>query len=263
MIQPSERPQTHIQTLIDGLIKDAADYDQEHERMMDQVQESSIVTLTPWLRRTGWTRTFRGKDMKKLTELMEKPAVGEPQLLMIWESVERVIKKSYEGVKDCWDRNWILIPFWLVSGQKNEESTKPFRTYYSESTVTRYTSYWQQFITFCIRVSLLDLEEFGVQFTSSQMDSIRDLRSMVELENPTDEELDRAVLALSVMLIKHADYLKEKSALIYFTGVLGYNTESKQWINAGNKVRFSPDIRIIYSDSGWITILYPCNDFGT
>ena len=192
--EPSERPQAHIQTLIDGLIKDAADYDQEYERMMDQVQESSIITLSPWLRRTGWTRTFRGKDMKKLSELMEKPATGEPSLLMIWNSIERVIQKSYDGVKDCWDRNWILIPFWLVSGQKNEESSKPFRTYYAESTTARYTSYWQQFIMFCVRVSLLDLDEFGVQFTLSQMNTVRDLLSMVELDNPTDADLDKMVL---------------------------------------------------------------------
>src|SRR5438552_18985669 len=65
---PSTIDPTTLQSLIDGLVQDARNRDEEHERMLDQVHESSLVTLTPWLRRTGWVRTFMGKNMKTRSE---------------------------------------------------------------------------------------------------------------------------------------------------------------------------------------------------
>jgi len=36
-------------------------------------------------------------------------------------------------------------------------------------------------------------------------------------------------MELSVLLIQHSDYAAQRSSLIYFCGILGYNTSSKQW----------------------------------
>jgi len=44
-----------------------------------------------------------------------------------------------------------------------------------------------------------------------------------------DEAIDQKVLELSVLLIQHSDYTRQRSSLIYFCGVLGFNVEWKQW----------------------------------
>ena len=80
---PEERPQTFSAALINDLVQAAAKGDEEFERKMDEVYDPSIMALTPWLRRTGWTRTFKKKDMKVLHELKVKPSNFEPGLLMV------------------------------------------------------------------------------------------------------------------------------------------------------------------------------------
>jgi hypothetical protein len=48
-------------------------------------------------------------------------------------------------------------------------------------------------------------------------------------ENGDKEELYDLILSLSVALICHSDYARERSSLIYYSGVRGYNVEYKQW----------------------------------
>ena len=48
-------------------------------------------------------------------------------------------------------------------------------------------------------------------------------------ETTDDSTIDKKILELSILLIQHSDYAKKRSSLIYFTGVLGYNIEWKQW----------------------------------
>src|SRR5579864_7549094 len=68
---PAHHP-TMFEALLDGLVQDAANRDEEYEHLLDLVHESSLVTLTPWLRRTGWNKIFRGKIMKILSDLSLK-----------------------------------------------------------------------------------------------------------------------------------------------------------------------------------------------
>src|SRR5436190_14444928 len=48
-------------------------------------------------------------------------------------------------------------------------------------------------------------------------------------ETNNDSEIEKKILELSILLIQHSDYAKEHSSLVYFTGVLEYNVEWKQW----------------------------------
>src|SRR5205809_1529274 len=52
--------------------------------------------------------------------------------------------------------------------------------------------------------------------------------------NVTDEtnnnsKIEKKILEQYILLIQHSDYAKERSSLVYFMGVLGYNVEWKQW----------------------------------
>ena len=181
-----------LDALMNGLLNEGTDRDQEYERTLDLVHKSSSTTLTPWLRRTGWTKTFEGRNMKELVELTEKPEHGEPGLLLIWNAIKRVIQKCFDGVNDCWNRNWSLILFWLISTKRTEDSSKPFRMHFKDSTISRYASYWQQFFMFCLR-SLQDPDKYGIQLQETQRDGLNELQAMVDLEQPSNDELDKKV----------------------------------------------------------------------
>ena len=189
----SSENSSQMNVLMNALVKEASDRDEQHERQLDTVYNAHITTLTPWLRRTMWSDMFMGKDMNQLVELMGKPSVGETGLLAIWNATEKLVHKSFLGVKDCWGRGWSLIPFWLVSAHKNEESSKPFRIFYQDATIARYASYWQRLIVFCLRALLQDRSELGVQFRECQAEKLNELLARVELGEPTEEELEKMV----------------------------------------------------------------------
>ena len=54
-----------------------------------------------------------------------------------------------------------------------------------------------------------------------------EINIMSEMNN--NSKIEKKILELSILLIQHSDYAKERSSLVYFTGVLGYNVEWKQW----------------------------------
>ena len=84
--------------MIDSIIDEAEERDTKHYASLNQVQDNILlVTKTPWLRRTGWEETFKGKDMlelSKLTNALEQRAYDERNL---WESVSRVIHQCFKG----------------------------------------------------------------------------------------------------------------------------------------------------------------------
>ena len=182
-----------------SLLEEGKNRDQEHEQTLDRILNSSNIILTPWLRRTGWTKTFEGKNMKDLIDLRRKPEIGEPGLLLIWNAIGRIVQKCFDGVKDCWSRNWGLILFWLVSTQRSEDSSKPFRMHFKDSTISRYASYWQQFFMFCLR-ALEDPNKYGIQLRDEQLNGLNELQAMVELEEPSNKILDEKVMTLYMTL---------------------------------------------------------------
>jgi len=183
------------------------------------------VTKTPWLRHTRWEEIFVEKDMKELNKLVDPPGQRDYDECKLWDSVTRVLNGCFNGFLDCQKRGWSLIPFWLSSVDRNKENTKPFRSYIAPYTLRRYIGYWQRYLLFCMRAIMT---EEAVQFTPQQSDCLLELISIIH-QNEDHENIDKKVLELSVLLIKHSDYASQQSSLIYFSGVLGYNVDWKQW----------------------------------
>jgi hypothetical protein len=70
----------------------------------------------------------------------------------------------------------------------------------------------------------------SVSFTPSQRRCLYELLLIVDLDDVTDKDMfDAKVLELCTLLVQHSDYATQRSSLIYFTGVLGFNVEYKQW----------------------------------
>ena len=104
MTRDNEQPAhaSPMDHLVDSLLEEAGEHDEAHRRALNKVADSqNSVTLTPWLRRTGWPRMFKGRDMEELVNLARLPEKAEVQLKAVCESVARVIKDCTVGVMDC------------------------------------------------------------------------------------------------------------------------------------------------------------------
>jgi hypothetical protein len=191
-------------------------------------EEALMVDLTPWLRRTNWLRTFKGKVMDTLVELARLPGQDEPKLQLVSESVQRVItQRCVDSVTDISERGWNLIPFLLNSTDPTAPNSSPFKQHYDKRTIPRYAQSWARLICLCLRA--VNTDGHDVEFTDAQEQCVYDLREMVELGAPMDKELDDKVMDLSALLIMHDDYEERRSVIKYYTGILGFNSTSKQW----------------------------------
>jgi hypothetical protein len=207
--------------LLSGLLESGDERDQEYQQSLNLVQDSSnIVTLTPWLQRTKWTKQFVGKDMEKLFALTKKPVREEGHLYDLWGRVDSVLRRCFKSVLDLDERGWDLIPFWLASAAPNEESSKPFRMFFSKETLVNYISFWQRYICFCLRA--ITSEGHGAEFTEDETELLWKLHNVIFFEQCTPEEEEIAIMELSTCLIQHSDYASVRSSLIYFTGIIGF-----------------------------------------
>jgi superfamily II DNA helicase RecQ len=210
--------------------------DKAKEKDIEEGKETGVmdenyhaVDKTPWMRRTGWLRDFASRNMKVVAHLSQKPEKDEPELELIWRSVERVISRSMGGVEDCSARGWRLIPFWLNSSEASKMNLRPFDIDLEASTVKRYSAYWGRFTCYCLRILQKEEEEWGVQFTLEQEYQLRDLWR-VAMEGEGDEDMmDSMVLQMSIKFIMHSDYTLRKSVLVHFLGVLGYDERTGRW----------------------------------
>jgi hypothetical protein len=172
--------------------------------------------------------------MRTLHRLLTEPKAGsEDRLDIVWAGVKRVITKCFNSVKDCSDRQWTLVMFWLSSASKSEPSNTPFSIYLESSTIDRYTRYWQEFIVFVMHGSEEPNGDYGIEFTMEQTRDMNVLRLLLETSSDMDE-IDDWILTVSIHFIRHSAYEKSRSALIYFTGVLGYHLNWKRWRSPGD-----------------------------
>jgi len=105
----------------------------------------------------------------------------------------------------------------------------------------RYVELWQRFLCFCYRI-IGDQQTYGVEFLDEQIRVIWDLKTSLELGVIHNDTLDEKVFplknlsnqkieALSVSFLKHSDFALQKSSLIYFCGILGFNIQLHQWLD--------------------------------
>src|SRR5437667_10324372 len=134
-----------LDVLWDSKVSEAEEKEKFHQTTLNYVKDSqSLVTKTPWLGHTRWEETFMGKDMSVLVKLTEGPGRHDHQERRVWEATARVVRACFNGIIDCQERGWTLIPFWLRSVDGNKEDTKPFSMLIAPATLYRYINYWQK-----------------------------------------------------------------------------------------------------------------------
>jgi hypothetical protein len=211
-------------------VEEAEQKDKEYQRTLDDVQDiTSLVTKTPWQRYVKWAEMFLGRDMKELHALTDMPKSEDVMEQLIVGAVDGMVRDCWDGFHDCVRRGWKLLAFWLASAVRGKEDTKPFRAHIAPYTLQRYIGYWQGYLLFCWR--MYKRGDTGIQFTMEQQTLLKEVEKLLESESESDVngELMHVLLKLSVALICHSDYALEKSSLVYYSGVRGYNVDNKQW----------------------------------
>jgi len=191
--------------------------------------DKQSVVRTPWLARTGWLERYVNQDMLELYELMEKPRKDDEQwLLEIWEDVPIMLATCFDGMKDIKQRLWERILYWLASPHRDVINKDPINVYLRDSTVRTYSSYWQKFLCFCLRV--MDLGLFNVNFTERQKNDLIELRDLYRAEGPAFiRRRKNQLLLCSIRFIQQTVYEMGLPVLIYYSGILGYDSENKVW----------------------------------
>jgi hypothetical protein len=219
-----------IDRLMESSLEEAYRRDEEFQHGLNHIMDTAtMVDKSPWIRRTGWTESFIGRDMDKLVEAIDSPGMNDA-IYAIPKGVERLLRRCGDGVRDCERRNWTNIGFWLNSIDATTPNTTPFHIHWEEATFQRYMGYWQRFICFCIRTIMDD--QLGAQFTEEQRDLLMQIISTTELDDFHEDALDNLILQFSIRAIMHSDFLQTKSVLRYFCGVLGWNASTKTWKTA-------------------------------
>ena len=65
--------------------------------------------------------------------------------------------------------------------------------------------------------------KYGIEYTDSQLVALEEIKGELEKEDVSNDELDRKVSAASLLFIKHRNFIKQWSALLYFTGMIRYH----------------------------------------
>ena len=230
MYEPDTLPVTNFtEQLLEDLLIQARRQDDEHQNQINRVLDNtSLVTKTPWLRYNKWEQRFADQDMNELHSLTDLPKAIDENETVLTKTVDKILRACWDGFHDCKTRQWDLLPFWLASVARDKENTKPFRSYIDPATFTRYIGYWQGYILLCYR--MYSTNDSRLEFTVGQEGLLQSIHLLLQsyVEDMTDE-LYGLVFQLSVALICHSDYTKQSSSLIYYTGIRGYNVDYKQW----------------------------------
>ena len=86
---------------------------------------------------------------------------------------------------------------------------------------------WTQLILFCWR--LFDNDNTGTEYLLEQREYLIQLRDIIYLGEGSDDDVDAAILNLSISLIKHSDFQQVRSAIKYFCGIKGYKMSESRW----------------------------------
>src|SRR3979490_1796068 len=215
--EPDALPMTNFtEQLLQSMLDEAKHRDDEYQQTINKVLDNTyLVTKTPWLRYNKWEQRFANEDMKELHAFTDLPNAADKIATIIANMVDTIAHKCWDGYHDCLNREWDLLPFWMGSVARDKESTKPFRSYIAPYTLTRYIGYWQSYILLCYR--MYEQKDSRLKFTIAQNALLSDLQAL--MNNYTEDradELHELLFDLSVALIKHSDYAEASSSLTYY-----------------------------------------------
>ena len=205
------------------LLEQGRSLDEQEAKEAAKVDDDQLaIDTTPWMKKTRWGRKFAGRDLLAITALSHKPTKDEGSLMMVWESVHRVMERCRASIVTWHDdeEDGDVVLGWLNSSQVGKCNPDPFSVYYQRSTHVKYTNWFAQGVCYLLRLLYCE-DQHGHRFTSAEEDALHKIWDTVELGGADEAALDSSVLDLSVLLWMHEGRAHSKSAIIHFSAVLG------------------------------------------
>jgi len=208
---------------IERLLDEGKKRDREEQKSVAQTGDEQLPTdNTPWMRKTRWARKFAGRDLLAVAAFCRKPDKDEGSLLLVWQSVHRVLERCRASIAAWHDdeEDGDVILGWLSSPQSDQYNPEPFSTYYEKSTHVKYTNWWAHGICYCLRLVLLE-DRHGHTFSDEEEEALRRVWDVAELGAGDESVLDSSVFDLSVLFWTHEGRAHSKSAIIHISAVFG------------------------------------------
>jgi hypothetical protein len=135
------------------------------------------------------------------------------------------------GIKDCVERRWRPLLFWLASVDATKPQSKPFSHVFDAETLTDYSQAWAGLIMLCLRRSEMP-HDHCVPLTEDSIRALEWIRTVWQRgsEEGTgfeENDLDQAILDFSAQLIMHDSWKNSIGAIEYYCGLMGYQPKTK------------------------------------
>jgi len=202
----------------------------EHARVTVTGEEKE--ERTPWLKTTGWLEHLKGLNLKTLVKASAMPKASEPSLRLACDGMQAALERALRtlGKTDKNTRQWWRSPM------PEEIAHRPMEHLQSPGSFVRYSSYWQRFLAYCLRVNAIagGQERFAthrVTFTPEQkalLDKISSAATGASGNGSSGKPSGRAIMELAQLFAQ--EVLQDKfmdagwaNPLVHFTAVLGIN----------------------------------------
>ena|SRR2546423_9586374 len=111
--EPDALPITNFtEQLLHGMLNEAKHRDDEYQQTINKVLDNTyLITKTPWLHFNKWEHRFANEDMKELYAFTDLPNATDTIETIIAKIVDTIGYECWDRYHDCLNRNWDLLPF--------------------------------------------------------------------------------------------------------------------------------------------------------
>ncbi|KAL5604001.1 hypothetical protein FOVSG1_006751 [Fusarium oxysporum f. sp. vasinfectum] len=168
---------------------------QEEQEEMQKVMDEGILRheTTNWLKRTGWSAHFTGRNLMDIQACSKMPGRGnegnDEVLRHMNEALDRLFfDRCIGGLKSM----PLMTRLLLASPHPHDAHSRPFGPLQEKTSMDRYLGYIKRFLCYCLNVLPLEeevlLADHGFRFTLEQRANLEKL--WAHLQGEEDEEIE-------------------------------------------------------------------------
>ena len=95
-------------------------------------ENSYTMNKMLWIQCMKWLWEFIDKNMNIIIKKNYKSMKKKEELLLIFQSIERILQYCMNEMMNCMKYNWMMISFWLNESKIDKMSIKSFSTEYNK-----------------------------------------------------------------------------------------------------------------------------------
>ncbi|PNP37241.1 hypothetical protein TGAMA5MH_10863 [Trichoderma gamsii] len=213
-------------------IKEQWVHDQGQQEEMQKVLADGAAKheITNWLKRSGWTAHFTGRDLGEIHLCSRMPGPKDDRLQRLVAAVDRMFfGRCIAGLKSM----PLMARLLLASPHPKDAHSRPFGPLQEKTSMDRYLTYWKRFLCYCMNVLSLEsdtlLEKHGFSFADGQRKGLETLSEHLQDGDWQERDLEEELLRVSASFwMQRLDGDPFASPLWHFVAVLGIDGESGQ-----------------------------------